>query len=50
VQTVLRTQNTNSSGLVSYSQFSLQSVNFSISLSELLLDLHNPSIHLCLKT
>ena len=35
--------------LVPYSQLSLQSVDFSISLSELLLNLGTPSIHLCLQ-
>ena len=36
--------------LLSYSQFSLQSINFFIFLSELLLNLGNPRIHLCLQT
>ena len=36
-------------GLVPHSQLSLQSVDFSISLSELLLNLGTPSIHLCLQ-
>ena len=35
-------------GVVSYSQFSPQSVNFSISLLELLLKLSTRSIHFCL--
>ena len=36
-------------GLVPHSQLSVQSVDFSISLSELLLNLGTPSIHLCLQ-
>ena len=36
-------------GLESYFQFFLQSVDFSISLSELLLKMGTPSIHLCLQ-
>ena len=36
-------------GMYPYPQFSLQSVDFSISLSELLLNPNTPSIHLCLQ-
>ena len=36
-------------GMYPYSQFFLQSVDFSISLSELSLNLSTPSIHLCLQ-
>ena len=58
---VLTTQNTSSTVyllsaqygmlvvLVPYSQLSFQSVDFSISLSELLLNFSNPSIRLCLQ-
>ena len=36
-------------GMYPYPQFSLQSADFSISLSELLLNPSTPSIHLCLQ-
>ena len=36
-------------GMYPYSQLCLQSADFSISLSELLLNLSTPSIHLCLQ-